>query len=63
MAKATLKEYTVEIGGIKHTLQLAEEDAERYGDAATLVTRKSVSRVTNTAGQPQGNAAAGAETK
>lgn len=32
---ADLKEYTVVIGGVEHTLQLSDEDAQRYGDAAT----------------------------
>jgi hypothetical protein len=34
---AEMKEYTVEIGGIEHTMQLSDEDAKRYGDAATPV--------------------------
>lgn len=29
------KEYEVEIGGVKHTLLLTPEDAERYGESAT----------------------------
>ena len=32
-----MKEYEVEINGIKHTLLLTPEDAERYGDSAVLV--------------------------
>ena len=33
---ADLKEYTVAINGIEHTLQLSPEDAKRYGDAARV---------------------------
>lgn len=29
-----MKEYEVEINGVKHTLLLDPEDAKRYGDAA-----------------------------
>lgn len=29
-----MKEYTVTIGGIEHTMQLTAEDAKRYGDNA-----------------------------
>lgn len=31
------KEYTVEIGGVKHTMLLAPEDVERYGGKAVEV--------------------------
>jgi hypothetical protein len=34
MADNELSEYTVEINGIEHTMQLDEETAKRYGDAA-----------------------------
>lgn len=36
-----MKVYTVTIGGIEHTMQLSDEDAKRYGDAAKLVASKS----------------------
>jgi hypothetical protein len=36
MTERRLKEYTVIIGGLPHTLRLDKEAAERYGDAATL---------------------------
>ena len=29
-----MDEYEVEIGGIKHTMQLDKDDVERYGDRA-----------------------------
>lgn len=32
-----MKSYTVEIGGVQHTLQLSDEDAKRYGDRAVAV--------------------------
>lgn len=32
-----MKTYEVEINGIKHTVQLDAEDAERYGEAAVEV--------------------------
>lgn len=31
------KAYTVDIGGVSHTLLLDSEDAKRYGDAAVEV--------------------------
>ena len=33
------EEYTVVIGGVEHTLLLTDEDAARYGDAATKGTK------------------------
>ncbi len=38
---ADLKEYTVNIGGVEHTMQLSEEDAKRYGDAAKAASKSS----------------------
>lgn len=35
-----MKLYTVTIGGVEHTVQLSDEDAKRYGDAATPVSTK-----------------------
>ena len=35
-----MKEYTVTINGVEHTMQLTAEDAERYGDAAKAVSTK-----------------------
>jgi hypothetical protein len=35
MAERRLKEYTVMIGGLPHTLRLDKETADRYGAAAT----------------------------
>lgn len=32
-----MKEYEVEINGVKHTMQLTAEDAERFGESARLV--------------------------
>lgn len=32
-----MKVYTVKINGLEHTLQLSDEDAERYGKAAVEV--------------------------
>lgn len=29
-----MKDYTVTINGVEHTMQLDDEDAKRYGDAA-----------------------------
>lgn len=34
-----MKEYTVTIGGVDHTLLLTDEDAKRHGDAAKPVTK------------------------
>jgi hypothetical protein len=34
-----MNEYEIEIVGIKHTVLLSDEDAKRYGDAATSVTK------------------------
>lgn len=38
-----MKEYTVEINGVEHTLQLSAEDAERLGvkDASKSTSNKS----------------------
>jgi hypothetical protein len=30
-----MDEYEIEINGVPHTVQLSDEDAKRYGDAAT----------------------------
>lgn len=30
-----MKTYTVVIGGVEHTMQLDDDDAKKYGDAAT----------------------------
>jgi hypothetical protein len=46
---ADLKEYTVIIGGVEHTLQLSDEDAKRYGDAATPVKSSTASNKSSTA--------------
>lgn len=35
-----MKEYTVDIGGVEHTLQLDDEDAERYAEAKVVSARK-----------------------
>lgn len=34
-----MQEYTVVIAGQEHTLQLSDEDAKRYGDAAKPVQK------------------------
>lgn len=36
----TVKEYTVTINGVEHTMQLDDADAERYGEAAKAVSTK-----------------------
>ena len=46
---ADLKEYTVTIGGVEHTLQLSDEDAQRYGDAATPAKSSTASNKSATA--------------
>lgn len=35
-----MKEYTVTIGGVEHTMLLSDDDAKRYGDAAQPVKEK-----------------------
>lgn len=47
-----LSEYTVEINGIEHTLQLDEEAAKRYGDAAKAVSAKAQKAPANKAAKP-----------
>lgn len=44
-----MKEYEVEINGIKHTMQLTAEDAERYGEDAVLVKQAAPSNKSRTA--------------
>lgn len=39
----TRKEYEVDINGVKHTLLLSPEDAERYGKAAAPKPNKQAS--------------------
>lgn len=34
-----LKEYSVDINGIEHTMRLSESDAKRYGEAAKPVNK------------------------
>lgn len=46
-----MKEYTVTIGGIDHTVQLSDEDAKRYGDAAKV---KQADKPANKARSAQG---------
>ena len=46
---ADLKEYTVTIGGVEHTMQLSDEDAKRYGDAATAAKSSTASNKSATA--------------
>lgn len=46
---AKLKEYTVDIGGVEHTLQLSDEDAKRYGDNATPVKSSTASNKSRSA--------------
>ena len=35
-----MKEYTVTINGVEHTMQLDDANAKRYGDAAKAVSTK-----------------------
>lgn len=35
-----MKEYTVEIDGVEHTLQLDDNDAKKLGDAAKPATKQ-----------------------
>ena len=42
------KPYTVNIGGVEHTLLLTEEDAARYGDAAVQTKAVSPSNKSST---------------
>lgn len=44
-----MKEYTVNIGGLEHTVQLNDEDAERYGETAKPVSTKSAEKPSNKA--------------
>ena len=46
---ADLKEYTVTIGGVEHTMQLSDEDAKRYGDAAKAEKSSTASNKSATA--------------
>lgn len=49
-----MDEYEVEIGGIKHTMQLDKEDVERYGDRA----KKAAKAPANKGGRAPANKAA-----
>ena len=49
-------EYEVEVGGIKHTMQLDKEDVERYGDRA----KKAAKAPANKGGRAPANKAADA---
>lgn len=44
-----MQEYTVSIGGIDHTMQLSEEDAERMNATAVVIVTKEAARPTNKA--------------
>lgn len=39
-----MKEYTVTIAGLEHTMQLNDDDAARYGDAAKPVSSKAADK-------------------
>lgn len=39
MADNETSEYTVEIGGLEHTVLLSEEDAKRYPDAKPVAAK------------------------
>lgn len=55
---SNLKEYTVKIGRREHVLRLSDEDAARYGDAATPVTEpKSASTRTKAGAAPENKGA------
>ncbi len=43
-----MKVYEVEIGGVKHTVQLSDEDAKAYGDAAVEVKEGGASNKSRT---------------
>ena len=49
-----MDEYEVEIGGIKHTMQLDKDDVERYGDRA----KKAAKAPANKGGRAPANKAA-----
>lgn len=51
-----MDEYEVEIGGIKHTMQLDKDDVERYGDRA----KKAAKAPANKGGRAPANKAADA---
>lgn len=34
-----LKEYVIKVGDVETTMQLSKEDADRYGEAASLKSR------------------------
>lgn len=43
------KEYTVDINGVKHTMLLDSEDAERYGDRAVETKSRTTANKARTA--------------